>query len=166
MRGFLRSYAILIASLAAATVAASIVIMSLQVFYRYFLSSSLIWAEEMCRYLLVWMTFLFAGMAFQRGEMIGFEFLVRRLPPRAKPWVLAPAYVVSAAFLAVIAWYGWQFAEQNSRQAIPAADFIWQSIAGRDSGLSIFWVYLSVPVGCVLLALHLLARVFVLLKKQ
>jgi len=137
--------------------------MVLQVFCRYVLGSSLIWAEEICRYLLVWMTFLFAGAAFQRGEMVGFEFLVRRLPPHAKAWLLAPAYLVCVAFLGVIAWYGWIFAEQNSSQAIPAADFIAQSLFGRDSGISIFWIYVSVPLGCVLLAVHMLARSAVLI---
>jgi TRAP-type C4-dicarboxylate transport system permease small subunit len=137
--------------------------MSLQVFYRYFLADSLIWAEELCRYLLVWMSFLFIGAAFQRGEMIGFEFFVRRLPARIKAWVLAPGYLASAALLLVIAWYGWQFAQQNTSQALPAADFIWQSLSGRDSGISIFWVYISVPVGCLLLAAQLLARAVALL---
>jgi TRAP-type C4-dicarboxylate transport system permease small subunit len=159
----LRGYTLTIASLAAATVAASIIIMSLQVFYRYFLSSSLIWAEEVCRYLMVWMSFFFAGAAFQRGEMVGFEFLARRLPRRVKAFMLAPAYLVCVGFLGVLAYYGWLFAEQNSVQAIPAADFIWQSLAGRDSGISIFWVYVSVPAGCVLLAAHMLARAVLLL---
>ena len=62
------------------------------------------------------------------------------------------------------AWHGWRFAEQNSSQAIPAADFIWQSLAGRDSGLSVFWIYLSVPAGCVLLAAHMLARMYTIIR--
>ena len=136
--------------------------MVVQVFCRYVLGASLIWAEEVCRYLLVWMTFLFLGAAFQRGEMVGFEFLVRRLAPRAKAWLLTPAYLVCAAFLGVIAYYGWIFAEQNSSQAIPAADFIAQSLFRRDSGISIFWIYVSVPLGCALLAVHMLARSVVL----
>jgi TRAP-type C4-dicarboxylate transport system permease small subunit len=146
-------------------VAASIVIMVVQVFCRYVLGASLIWAEELCRYLLVWMTFLFLGAAFQRGEMVGFEFLVRRLSPRAKAWLLTPAYLVCAAFLGAITYYGWIFAEQNSSQAIPAADFIAQSLLGRDSGISIFWIYVCVPLGCALLALHMLARSAVLIRE-
>ena len=163
MSGLLETYRVVIAALAASTVAASIVIMVVQVFCRYVLGASLIWAEEVCRYLLVWMTFLFAGAAFQRGEMVGFEFLVRRLSPRAKAWLLTPAYLACTSFLGVIAYYGWTFAEQNSSQAIPAADFIAQSLFGRDSGVSIFWIYVSVPLGCVLLGLHMLARSAVLI---
>src|SRR2546429_4591920 len=108
--------------LACAMLSAMVLVLAVQVFFRYFLAASLIWAEEVCRYLLVWMTFLFAGAAFQRGEMIGFEFLVRRLSPRAKAALLVPAYLVCIAFLGVLAWHGWVFAEQNSTQAIPAAD--------------------------------------------
>jgi TRAP-type C4-dicarboxylate transport system permease small subunit len=46
---------------------------------------------------------------------------------------------------------------------MPAADFISQSLLGRDSGLSIWWVYVSVPVGSVLLALHFLFAALALL---
>jgi TRAP-type C4-dicarboxylate transport system permease small subunit len=151
-----RGYVLSTEALAVAMMAATIVIMSLQVFYRYFLASSLIWAEEMCRYLLVWMTFLFIGAAFQRGEMVGFEMLVGKLPGWLKASVLGPSYLITVGFLGVLVYHGWLFAEQNSNQAIPAADFIWQSLAGRDSGISVFWIYVSVPVGCAILALHLL----------
>ena len=56
----------------------------------------------------------------------------------------------------MLVYYAFEFAWQNRTQALPAADFIWQTLAGRESELSIFWVYVSVPVGCALLALHLL----------
>lgn len=152
-----RAYMHGVAALAVALMAATVIIMAVQVFYRYFLSNSLIWAEEVCRYLLVWMSFLFAGAAFQRGDMVSVELFTKLLPRRARALVMVPAYVLTAAFLGVLVYYGWRFAEQNSIQAMPAADFIWQSLADRDSGLSIFWVYVSVPVGCAILALHLLA---------
>jgi len=67
------------------------------------------------------------------------------------------------AFLLMLAWYGWDYAQTNSSQAMPAADFISQSLLGRDSGLSIWWVYVSVPVGSVLLALHFLFAALALL---
>ena len=156
LAGMQRGYMHAVAALAVAMMASTVVIMALQVFYRYFLSSSIIWAEEVCRYLLIWMSFLFAGAAFQRGDLVSVELLTSVLPRGVKLLVMVPAYLATAAFLAVLVYYGWLFAEQNRTQAMPAADFIWQTLAGRDSGLSIFWIYVSVPVGCTILALHFL----------
>ncbi len=59
---------------------AIVVVMVVQVFWRYVLNSSTIWAEEMCRYLLILMTFLLIGPAFERGEMVSVQFFMQRLP--------------------------------------------------------------------------------------
>lgn len=136
--------------------AAIALIMATQVFWRYFLGGSLIWAEEMCRYILVWMTFLFAGAAFQRGDLVAVELVTRSVSPAVRRALLAPAYLITAAFLVVIAGYGWGYASRNTTQGVPALDFIAQALFGRDSGMSIFWVYVSLPLGCAILAIHFL----------
>src|SRR6187200_260421 len=43
---------------------AIVVIMIVQVFARYVLNASLIWAEELCRYVLIWQSFLLIGIAY------------------------------------------------------------------------------------------------------
>ena len=53
----------------AAVMAILLAIMVLQVFFRYGLNASLIWAEEICRYLLIWASFLACGIAYARGEI-------------------------------------------------------------------------------------------------
>lgn len=143
-----------VCALAAAMMAAIALIMTVQVFYRYFLSGSLIWAEELCRYLLVWMTFLFAGAAFQRGDLVAVELLTSAVSTRVRRWLLAPAYAVTTVFLSVLVYFGWQYAARNSIQGVPALDFIAQALFGRDSGISIFWIYVSLPLGCAILAIH------------
>jgi len=136
-----------------------VVIMGAEVFYRYVLNDSLIWAEEVARDIFIWMTFLFAGAAFQRGEMISIELLVGRFSRWGRVVLVAPAYLCILALLAVIVWYGYVFADLNSSQTIPAVDFIWSGITGRenaDVGLSMFWNYLSVPIGSAILFIHIL----------
>lgn len=149
-----RAYVALVGGIAAFMMAATVVVTCLQVFFRYFMHDSLIWAEEVCRYMLVWTSFLVAGLAFQRGELASMDLLSGMMPRWARALLLAPAYAASVAFLLVVAWYGYGYAETNSTQAMPAADFIAQSLFKRDSGMSIWWVYISVPVGCGLLAVH------------
>ncbi|MEC8794791.1 MAG: TRAP transporter small permease subunit, partial [Pseudomonadota bacterium] len=53
-----RGYLMTVRVLAGICMALIVVIMIAQVFARYVLGDSLIWAEELCRYLLIWQTFL------------------------------------------------------------------------------------------------------------
>lgn len=61
--------------LAGATMLSIVVIMTAQVIARYVFNASLIWAEELCRYILIWLTFLFIGMAYGRGELVAVEIV-------------------------------------------------------------------------------------------
>lgn len=158
-QGYLRAIGALVAGMMAITV----VVTCLQVIYRYVLNDALIWAEEICRYLLVWTSFLAAGLAFQRGELSSMDLLGGIMPRWLRLALLLPTYLAAVGFLGMLAWYGWDYAQTNSSQAMPAADFISQSLLGRDSGLSIWWVYISVPVGSVLLGLHFLLAALAML---
>lgn len=136
-----------------------VVIMVVQVIARYGFNSSLIWAEELCRYLLIWLTFLLVGVAFQRGEFIAVDIVAAALKPPAR-FVLKVAVTIPVlVFLFYVVANGYEFALRLGIQTIPALDFIWGSIVGGDATLdvSVFWIYLSVPLGCGLLAIHIAA---------
>ena len=136
-----------------------VAIMGAQVFFRYVLNDSLIWAEEVCGYLLVWVSFLFLGRAFERGELVIVSVLLDRLGRTAAMVCLVAGYGLTLAFLGMLVIYGYDFAEFNTITTVPAADFIWAGLTGTDEELelSAFWIYLAVPVGCGLLFLHVLA---------
>lgn len=152
-------YVWLILALSAAAMAVITAVMTVQVVFRYGLNSSLIWAEEICRYLLIAMTFLPIGLAYQRGEVIGIDFVLDRLPPRVAHLVRIPVQLGIIVFLLVISWYGYRFATFNGSFAMPAVDFILTSITGRQvsGAMTMYWVYLVIPVGCLLLAAHVAA---------
>ncbi len=154
-------------ALGCSLLAGIVIIMGVQVFYRYVLNDSLIWAEEMCRYFLVWITFLFLGLAYQKGEMISLSILLCRVPRNAQIVLTVFAHLVSIAFLAAIIWYGYEFAEGNSLQTLPAFDFVWSSIAGarKTLGISSFWLYGAIPVGAALLALHMAVMLVVRIRQ-
>jgi TRAP-type C4-dicarboxylate transport system permease small subunit len=65
-------------------------IVILQVFYRYALNHSLFWSEELARYLLVWLTFLGATVAYRRHMHPSVDVLFKRLgrPARKRLRVL------------------------------------------------------------------------------
>jgi TRAP-type C4-dicarboxylate transport system permease small subunit len=149
-------YVWLILALSAAAMTIITVVMTVQVVFRYGLNSSLIWAEEICRYLLIAMTFLPIGLAYQRGEVVGVDFFLNRLPPRIANLVRIPVQLGVIVFLLVISYYGYRFATFNGSFAMPAVDFILTSITGRQvsGAMTMYWVYLVIPAGCLILAVH------------
>lgn len=152
-----RAYIRAIRFLAGVSMGLIVGIMIVQVFARYVLGDSLIWAEELCRYLLVWQTFLVLGLAYSQGEFVALDFLPARLPPRGQ-WILRTVMAVPILiFLLLMAWYGYDFASRFDNQTIPALDFIWTALSGQALGLSIRYVYVSVTVGLLLMAVHVVA---------
>ena len=133
-----------------------VVIMVTQVTARYVFNSSLIWAEELCRYILIWMTFLLLGMSYQKGEFISLEMLPGTLSLSARRVLRIVMSVPTLFFLALMTWAGWAYAARFGNQTIPALDFIWESLSGGPLNISIRWVYVSVSVGSALLFLHIL----------
>lgn len=147
--------------LAGASMLAIVVIMIVQVFARYVLNSSLIWAEELCRYILIWQTFLFIGLAYQRGELIAVEIFTDLLSPFWRFVLRAIVTIPVLVLLGLLIVYGYNYASRFTHQTLPALDFLWSSISGRELGLSVRWVYISVAVGSLLLALHIVASLIV-----
>lgn len=129
----------------------------LRFFSRYVVGDSLIWAEEMCRYLLIWQTFLVLGLAYSKGEFVNLDFLPAALSPRGQ-WILRAVMAVPILiFLGLIAWHGYDYASRFGNQTIPALDFIWSALGGDTLGVSIRYVYVSVTVGLVLMMFHVVA---------
>jgi TRAP-type C4-dicarboxylate transport system permease small subunit len=155
---FLRLYDRVVEVIGVTLLSIIVVVMGFQVFFRYVLNNSIIWAEELSSYMLVLISFLLLGAAFRRGEMMNVEFLVGRLSPRVRAAVNVPIYLAMTAFLLTLCYYCYQFALLNRSASIPALDFIVSSITGqtRTVVVSRFWLYLVLPVGLGILALHVI----------
>lgn len=154
------TYLMILRFLAGVSMAVIVVVMIAQVWSRYAMGGSLIWAEELCRYLLIWQTFLVLGLAYSKGEFVSIDFLPAMLSDRGRWLLKAATSIPVVAFLALIAVYGADYASRFGNQTIPALDFIWGSLVGRPLGLSISYVYISVSVGSALMILHVIADLF------
>ncbi|WP_420566793.1 TRAP transporter small permease [Thalassovita sp.] len=161
-----RAYLAVIRIGAGLSMALITVIMVVQVFARYVLGDSLIWAEELCRYLLIWQTFLVLGVAYSRGDFVSLDFVPDMLNARGE-WVLRAVMAVPILlFLWVMAMHGADYASRFDRQTIPAVDFIWESLFDRPLGMSIKYVYYAVTVGLLLMAVHVVADVVIRFRPQ
>ena len=123
--------------------AASCMLVFANVVMRYGFGQSFAWAEEISRYLVVWLCFLASGLALRQGAHIAVETLPDALPGPAARLVRLLVVLLVALFLALLAWWGWEYAMFAWTQRSPVLR------------LSAGMVYLAVPVGCVLMLVHL-----------
>jgi TRAP-type C4-dicarboxylate transport system permease small subunit len=131
-------------------------VMTVQIVLRYGFSSSLIWAEEVCRYLLVWVSFLAAMLAYERGEIASVPMLRDALPRRAGLALAMLANACGIVLLTVLVWYGFVYAGRLGSAPIPAMKFLLGDVFGPDfPAPSMYWVYIALPVGLSLFAFRL-----------
>jgi len=125
------------------------------VILRYTTNQSIEWAEEVARYLMVWLTFIGAGPVLRYGGHIAVENLQDVLPRKiAITLRLLIAIVISAFFIFMMV-YGYIYVERVHYQLTPTTQ------------ISMGWVYASIPIGGVILLLNWLfiVRDYVLHRK-
>lgn len=139
-----------------ALVTCLLAITSAQIVWRYGFNSSLLWSEELCRYILIWVSFLAVVLAFERGEIAALSFLSSALPRVPSIWVAMVVSVLSGALCFTLAWYGYIYAKLAGGQPIPALRFIMEDLTGQATANvpSVFWVYVSLPLGMALLGVR------------
>jgi TRAP-type C4-dicarboxylate transport system permease small subunit len=127
-----------------ALLTAMVAVVFANVCLRYLIGTSVIWSEEVARHLMIWLTFAGSGLALRNGAQIGVDTLQDALPPReARALRLALAVAMLMLFV-LLAWYGVDYALRTRLQTSAAL------------GVSMIYVYIGMPVGCALLAAHLL----------
>lgn len=122
--------------------AAMALIIFANVVLRYATSQSIEWAEEVARYLMVWLTFLGAGPVLRYGGHIAVENLQDALPPALAGAVRALISALLFGFFGTMVWYGCAYVLRTRFQMTPTTQ------------VSMGWVYAAMPVGGLLLALH------------
>ncbi|RWI88927.1 TRAP transporter small permease subunit [Mesorhizobium sp.] len=79
-----------------------VVVLSLQVFYRYVLQAPLAWSEEAARFALVWLSMTAACLAAHNGDHFVFRWGTLLLPERPRRWVRFLVDLLVTASLAVV----------------------------------------------------------------
>jgi TRAP-type C4-dicarboxylate transport system permease small subunit len=121
------------------------VLVLMQVMLRYGFKSPLVWVEEVSIFLMIWMTFVGAGVALRRGGHVAMTILIERMPlwlARAL-WHVSQAAIL--AFVVILAWQGWLLALAVERQRSPALE------------LSMLWPYMVMPLGAAFIASQIVA---------
>lgn len=108
---------------------------------RYFLNITLSWSEELCRYMVIWFSFLGSGIGIRNSIHVGFDLIKNKLPEKVKPaWtVMLSAMTFAGSFVLISG--GVSFVKQASLQT------------SASLGISMGYVYMSLLIGAVLIAL-------------
>ncbi len=99
---------------------AMVVVVAAQVFCRYVLNHSLFWSEELARYLLVWLTFLGATVAYHRRVHPSIDVFQARVGPGVARAITIAGHLTALFFFGVLTIYGLQFAHFVRAQISPA----------------------------------------------
>ena len=120
----------------------------ISVIFRYVLNSSLLWGEELARYLAIWLVFLGLSVAHRRGQHVAVGSLLRFAPFVRRSGARRIAELVTFLLCALVTWAGFEAAWLNfeNGQVSPALQ------------IPIAWAYLAVPVGFLLMTLQSLVR--------
>ncbi|MDR7868570.1 MAG: TRAP transporter small permease [Sporomusaceae bacterium] len=129
-------------------VATMAIVVTLQVIWRYFLGNPLVWAEELARYALVWMTFIGAAVALRAGQLAAMDLVVTRFPPKVQKWISVLVSIANCALLAFLLYCSLNLVNMPSvlSQKSPAMR------------LPMAYVYMAMPLGLGLLLLQSVFR--------
>lgn len=109
---------------------------------RYTTGDSLIWAEEVARHLMIWTTFVGAGLVLRFGGHVAIDSLHQAVGAKA-PWLRLIVVVGIACFCALMAWYSIDYVIVSRFQTTPV------------TGIPFAYVYVALPVGFALVLVHL-----------
>ena len=124
--------------------AVMVVVIGMQVFNRYVLGSSLVWSEELGRFLFIWSVWVGCSYAMRSDRHLRVTALSQFVGPHIRKALDAFAQLATLVFCGFAIVWGTQmiaFLIRTGQQA-PALE------------VPIYWVYLALPVGMTLMAIR------------
>lgn len=112
------------------------------------------WAEEITRYVSIWVVFLAAGIGMRFGIHLSVDMVALAVPETMRRIMFIFAYVMSIIFQGVLVYYGTQLAISNFAQ---------QSASLR---IPMTYAYAAIPVGSFIMLCETLRLIYLELSGQ
>lgn len=107
---------------------------------------ALFWSEEVIRYAFIWLFWLCAPILVWRRAMFTVDMFINMLPKALQRAIAIILDIAVVVLMGTFVYYGWLMARVNAPQLSSALS------------LSLFWIYLAIPVGAALIILATVAR--------
>ena len=109
---------------------------------RYLSDYSIPWAEEVSRYLMVWLMFLGIGPVMRLGGHIAIDTFPKTLSGTSAIILRGIIALIIGAFFMTLLWVGWLYMQKTIHQSTAVLE------------ISFAWVSSSVPIGFALALWH------------
>jgi TRAP-type C4-dicarboxylate transport system permease small subunit len=120
----------------------------INVIFRYFLNSTIGWYEELSRFLLIWIVFLGAVIAYFKGDHLSLDVVLNFMKPKAKKVVGMVADILVIAALVIMIQGGFAMALDSL-----ASGWVASSIE-----IPYGWIYMVGPVSAILMLFQALIK--------
>ena len=95
------------------------------VILRQFSARSLAWAEELTRYIMIWVTFFGANLCIQNNVHVKMDLLHIKLPAKAAKWIVSLTYVICIIGCVFLALTGYTLTLQIARLGQISSSMPW-----------------------------------------
>lgn len=132
------------------------ILLFINVITRYCFGFSFKWAEEITRYMIIWVTFIGSSVCVRKQKHVGIDALLMKCPMNIS-WILKLIIlVIGILFSCVLTIYGWKLTGSvvASGQLSPAMM------------LPMYLVYIAIPVGGGLMIIRYFQVAFDVLNKR
>ena len=143
-----------------------VIIILIQVFFRYGLNSALPWPDEAARFLMLWMTGFIAPSAYRWGGFVSIEMIFRLLPSRIIKLLTLFLLILSLIVLIVGLQFGLKHVDSGWLFYSSSMKWPLHLIGMESIRVKLAWMYMSLPVGLGLMTLvniELIVKNFLLL---
>ena len=130
-----------------------VIIILIQVFFRYGLNSALPWPDEVARFLMLWMTGLIAPSAYRWGGFVSIDMLERFLPKILANLLIFMILLISLAVLFIGFEMGLKHINAGWIFSSSSIKIPFSLIGGKTEAMKLAWMYMSLPIGIFLLIL-------------
>ncbi|WP_158068796.1 TRAP transporter small permease [Domibacillus epiphyticus] len=129
------------------SISAAILVSALLVLFNVFLrltGNGSIWAEELIRYLLIWVTFIGLSYCVRKNDHMFIDFLPGLLKGNAKKSLVLINYSIGLLFALVFSWFSFEFINfsMNTSQFSPALN------------VPMYIIYIVIPFSGLLMAIR------------
>ena len=139
--------------LATIAIGLMVIIILIQVFFRYGLNSALPWPDEAARFLMLWMTGLIAPSAYRWGGFVSIEMLFRFLPSKIVKIITLIILVISLLVLVVGLQFGLKHVDSGWLFSSSSLKWPLHLIGMETIRVKLAWMYMSLPVGLIMMSL-------------
>ncbi len=142
--------------IAVVALAVTIILLSLQVFFRYVLNASLTWSEEVSRFTYVWFVYLGVSMAVRSKDHVRVVAHLKYFFPGFYRKILFFSDVVWLCYSMLLLWESVKYIKLMFR-----FKFLSPSL-----GVSMVWIYMIIPLVFILMIVRLIQVHYLELKEK